>query len=125
MVTDAPYELPIDDTELYVAGKRDLEASSRYSDGTLSHTPRPLAKVVVGAAGNTARRTWAFRVRQVTSLSNSVSMRARIPSRAFRNAGSLSLPSSPDGSGKDQCRRLFAPGNVGQDSFASSQTVTT
>lgn len=69
-VTDAPYELSIDDIELYVAGERVPTASTRYSEGTLSYTSRRLASgrktgkvVVADAAGNTARRTWAFRVR--------------------------------------------------------------
>lgn len=69
-VTDNPYDLLKDDIELYVAGKRIQAASTRYSDGTLSYTPRPLAmgrntvKVVVADhAGNTTQRAWAFRVR--------------------------------------------------------------
>ena len=69
-VTDHPYELTRDDIELYVAGGRVPKADTRYSDGTLSHTSRRLAVggktvkvVVVDGAGNTARKTWSFRVR--------------------------------------------------------------
>lgn len=69
-VTDHPYELSRDDIKLYVAGKLIPTASTRYSDGTLSYTPRRLAigkktvKVVVADhAGNTTQRAWAFSIR--------------------------------------------------------------
>ncbi len=69
-VTDQPYEISGEDIKLYVAGRLIPKASTRYSDGTLSYTPRRLAlgrqtvKVVAtDRAGNTAQRAWAFRVR--------------------------------------------------------------
>ena len=69
-VTDQPYELLREDIKLYVSGKLIPTASTRYSDGTLSYTPRRLATgretvkvVATDQAGNTAQRAWAFRVR--------------------------------------------------------------
>ena len=69
-VTDQPYEISRENIKLYVSGKLIPTASTRYSEGTLSHTPRRLATgretvkvVATDQAGNTAQRAWAFRIR--------------------------------------------------------------
>lgn len=69
-VANDPYGVSAEDIELYVAGRRAPVDAIRYSDGTLTHTSRRLpagrktVKVVAtDAAGNTAQRTWAFRIR--------------------------------------------------------------
>src|SRR3712207_2544315 len=66
-------------------------------------------------------------VRDYGLLTSSCSMCSLISSRTLRKIASRSSsePSAREGSSKDQCSLLLAPGKNGQASFASSQTGIT